>query len=188
MTASGDCVPTLRLNGAVGNHTGAALRYATLTLTLALVALPACRQESRGEVESGAVVRSASIGSSGWVTVRRDSTVLARFTDARVSAVVDGGHLTIELGSRDGTQRLVLEVDGTAPGRYPLVPTFEPGAATLLLVSRGLPGRISPGDGELTLTDMRDGRCSGTFAGRTRDHEFVYRFEGAFELVPVRRL
>ncbi len=114
--------------------------------------------------------------------------MLARFSEARVSAVVDGGHLSIELGSPDGIHRLVIEIDGTAPGRYRLVPAFEPGTATLLLVSRGMPGRISPGEGELTLTEMRDGRCSGVFAGEARDHGFGYRFEGAFELVPVRRL
>lgn len=126
--------------------------------------------------------------SRGWVTVRRDATVLARFREASASAVVDGAHLSIELRSPDGAHRLVIEVDGTTPGRYRLVPAFEPGAATLLLVSRGVPGRVSPAEGELDLTDTRDGRCSGAFAGQARDHGLVYRFEGAFELVPVRRL
>lgn len=165
------------------------LRYSSLTLILTLIALPACRRgEAPDAVESGAVDPGARIGSTGWVTVRRDSTVLARFDNAKVSAVVDGGHLSIELGSRDGIHRLVIEVDGTTPGRYRLVPTFEPGAATLLLVSRGLPGRLSPAEGELNLTEMRDGRSSGAFAGQARDHGYVYRFDGAFELVPVRRL
>ncbi|HET7469339.1 MAG TPA: hypothetical protein VFJ81_06660 [Gemmatimonadales bacterium] len=159
-----------------------------LTLILALVAPPACNREEPRSAETGDAIQAATIGSSGWATVRRDSTVLARFNNARVSAVVDGGHLSIELRSRDGTQRLVIEVDGTTAGRYRLVPTFEPGAATLLLVSRGMPGRISPTAGELTLTDTRDSHCSGAFTGRISDHGFVYRFEGAFELVPVRRL
>ena len=165
------------------------MHYHSLTLIVALVAVPGCsRGEARTPVETGAIGPDGRALGGGWVTVRRDSTVLARFGEARVSAVVDGGHLSIELASPDGIHRLVIEVDGTVPGQYRLVPAFEPGTATLLLVSRGLPGRISPGEGELRLTEMRDGRCSGAFAGAARDHGFVYRFEGAFELVPVRRL
>ena len=115
--------------------------------------------------------------------------MLADFEGSRAGAVLDGKHLTIELASPDGRHRLAIEIDGNSPGVYPLVPTFEAAKAVILLVSHGLPGRMSPAAGELRLIESADGYCSGDFAGHVTDaNGFRYAFAGSFSAIPVRRL
>ena len=123
------------------------------------------------------------------VRVERDGTVLAAFGGSRAKAVLDGIHLSIELTSTDGAHRLAIEIDGRNPGVYQLAPTFETAKAVILLVSHGLPGRISPSEGELRLEEAGDGLCSGTFTGRVTDQNgYRYAFEGWFSTVPMVRL
>jgi hypothetical protein len=123
------------------------------------------------------------------VRVERNGTVLAAFEGRNAKAVLDGRHLSIELSSPDGSHRLAIEIDGSGPGVYRLAPTFEPTRAVVLLVSHGLPGRVSPAEGELRLDRMDDGYCSGSFTGRATDsHGYGYVFEGTFSAVPIRRL
>jgi hypothetical protein len=123
------------------------------------------------------------------VRVERNGTVLAAFEGSRSTALLDGKHLSIELVSADGSHRLAIEVDGAGPGVYPLAPTFEASRAVILLVSHGVPGRISPAQGELRLEPAIEGHCSGTFVGRGSDrHGYRYSFEGFFSAVPVQRL
>jgi hypothetical protein len=123
------------------------------------------------------------------VRVERDGTVLAAFGGSQAKGVLDGTHLSIELASADGAHRLAIEIDGRNPGVYQLAPTFEATKAVILLVSHGLPGRISPSEGELRLEDAGDGFSSGSFTGRARDQNgYRYAFEGWFSTVPVVRL
>lgn len=124
-----------------------------------------------------------------WVRVQRNGTVLAAFEGPLATAVVDGEHLSIELASPEGSHRIAIEVDGSKPGVYPLAPTFEASKAVVLLMSNGLPGRISPAEGELKLDRSADGSCSGSFVGRATDaNGYRYAFEGSFSAVPVQRL
>jgi hypothetical protein len=123
------------------------------------------------------------------VRVERDGTVLAAFGGSRAKAVLDGTHLSIELASEDGAHRLAIEIDGRSPDVYQLAPTFETAKAVILLVSHGLPGRISPSEGELQLAEAGDGFYSGSFTGRVTDENgYRYAFEGWFSTVPVVRL
>jgi hypothetical protein len=85
--------------------------------------------------------------------------------------------------------RLAIEIDGASPGTYFLAPTFEATRAVIVLVSHGVPGRVSPAEGELRLLESADGYCMGTFAGRAQDaNGHRYTFEGSFSAVPVRQL
>jgi hypothetical protein len=123
------------------------------------------------------------------VRIERDGTVLASFGGSQAKAVLDGTHLSIELASADGSHRLAIEIDGRSPGVYQLAPTFQPAKAVILLISHGLPGRISPSEGELRLEEAGDGFCSGNFTGRVTDQNgYRYAFEGWFSTVPVVRL
>jgi hypothetical protein len=58
-----------------------------------------------------------------------------------------------------------------------------------VLVSHGVPARVSPAQGELTLVESAEGHCSGSFAARATDtNGYRYVFEGSFSHIPVRRL
>jgi len=97
---------------------------------------------------------------------------------ARAKAVLDGTHLSIKLASADGAHRLAIEIDGRNPGVYQLAPTFETAKAVILLVSHGLPGRISPSEGELRLEDAGDGFCSGLHRSREGPERVPLRVRG----------
>jgi hypothetical protein len=159
---------------------------------LALLLVMACGAGPAGRTpETSAGDRPPAAGARGAehrVRVARDGTVLADFHGSRASAVLDGKHLSIELASADGVHRLAIEVDGAGPGTYPLAPTFESTKAVILLVSHGVPGRVSPVEGELRL-ESADGYCGGSFTGQARDaNGYRYTFEGSFTAVPIRRL
>ena len=150
----------------------------------AVMVLLACRQT--GAPERAEWLRPGA--PDHQVKVERDGTVLASFTGSRARAILDGNHLSIELTSPDGLHRLTIEVDGSRSGVYPLAPTFQAEKAVILLVSHGVPARVSPAQGELEL-NRADGNCSGRFTGRARDENgYRYAFEGSFSTVPVERL
>jgi len=168
-----------------------ATRFARRALLLVMIV--ACGREPNRTSSAGTsidrILGGVPASPQHRVRVERDGTVLAAFGGSRAKAVLDGTHLSIELASADGAHWLAIEIDGRNPGVYQLAPTFETAKAVILLVSHGLPGRISPSEGELRLEDAGDGLCSGSFTGRARDQNgYRYAFEGWFSTVPVVRL
>lgn len=171
---------------------GAAMRNPVRLDILALLLVAACGASPADRDRATSAASQSAAGSARRaehrVRVAREGTVLAAFHGSRASAVLDSKHLSIELASADGVHRLAIEVDGAAPGVYPLAPTFESTKAVILLVSHGVPARVSPAVGELRL-ESADGYCTGSFTGQARDaNGYRYTFEGSFSAVPIRRL
>lgn len=195
----------------LGQPIGAAMRHPVQLDILALLLAAACGAGPAGGdrepppavqaaggvqavsgVQAGAAVQGAAAGArraEHRVRVARGETVLAAFNGSRASAVLDSKHLTIELTSTDGVHRLAIEIDGATPNTYLLAPTFEATRAVIVLVSHGVPGRVSPAEGELRLLESGDGYCSGSFSGGAQDaNGYRHTFEGSFSAVPIRRL
>ena len=141
--------------------------------------------QARGESTSGQP-------SGVDVKVTRNGKPLAAFQSVSdntvVGALLIGDDLSVELTSPDQNWILSISVSGAKEGAYRLAGLREAGKAMILLTGGDEAMMVRADSGELKLSEVSEGYCSGSFRGTGSDATGnKYTYEGKFSRVSARR-
>jgi hypothetical protein len=131
---------------------------------------------------------------SGWeVKVTKNGAELASYKQvgARgVGAIFDGKLIQMYLASPDNKHVLMIDIQGSKTGFYPLPTQYEAakaGEARLNFMTEGPPALI-PAKGEVKLDEFSETSCSGSFTGTGTDIKGAkFTIEGSFSNLVVKK-
>jgi len=127
------------------------------------------------------------------VKVTKNGDVLATYNQKSsrgVGALFDGKLIQMYLASPDNKHVLMIDIQGSKAGVYPLPTQYEAakaGEARLNFMTEAPPALI-PDKGEVKLDEFSETSCSGSFTGTSTDIKGAkFSIEGRFSKLAVKK-
>jgi hypothetical protein len=165
-----------------------------LIATLFLAACGAAPDQAPSSESTKQTRGETAVGQPSGIDVKvtRNGKTLAAFQSASdntgVGALLVGDDLSVELTSPDQKWVLSISVSRAKAGAYRLAGLREAGKAMILLTGGDEAMMVRADSGELKLSEVSEGYCSGSFKGTGTDATGnKYTYEGKFSRVRARR-